>query len=138
MKLGPFKIKEKKGSLNYKLQLPKGVRLHPVFHVALLEPADPSTPLQTNTAGIDPEFEIPSYDVEKILDMKTISNRPHYLVKWKGFAHTENTWEPIENVTNSQRLVVNFHRTNPDVPAPEGPRAKDPHQRKRRLPRKKD
>jgi hypothetical protein len=80
-KLGPFEIEEKKGPLNYKLRLPEGIRLHPVFHIALLEPADPKTPLQTDITGIDPEFEIPSYNVEKILDMRIISNRPHYLVK---------------------------------------------------------
>jgi hypothetical protein len=134
-KLGPFEIEEKKGPLNYKLRLPEGTRLHPVFHIALLEPADPKTPLQTDITGIDPEFEIPSYNVEKILDMRIISNRPHYLVKWKGFAHTENTWEPIENVKNSQRLVARFHQTNPDVPAPEEQQTRN--QRKDHRPQRK-
>jgi hypothetical protein len=77
--------------LNYKLRLPEETRLYLIFHIALLEPADPKTPLQTDITGIDPEFEIPSYNVEKILDIRIISNRLYYLVKWKGFAHTENT-----------------------------------------------
>ena len=136
-KLGPFEIEEKKGPLNYKLRLPEGTRLHPVFHIALLEPADPKTPLQTDITGIDPEFEIPSYNVEKILDMRIISNRPHYLVKWKGFAHTENTWEPIGNVKNAQRLVANFHRTNQDVPAPGNPQDQEKKKKPRGSPRKK-
>jgi hypothetical protein len=67
--------------LNYKLRLPEKIRLYPVFYIVLFEPADPKTPLQTDITGIDPEFEIPSYNVEKILDIKIISNRLYYLVK---------------------------------------------------------
>jgi hypothetical protein len=80
-KLELFEIEEKKEPLNYKLRFLEETRLYLVFHIALLEPADPKTPLQTDITGIDPEFEIPSYNVEKILDMRIISNRPHYLIK---------------------------------------------------------
>jgi hypothetical protein len=44
-KLGPFEIEEKKGPLNYKLRLPEKTRFYLVFYIALLEPADPKTPL---------------------------------------------------------------------------------------------
>jgi hypothetical protein len=80
-KLGPFEIEEKKGPLNYKLRLLEEIRFYLVFYIVLFEPADPKTPLQTDITGIDPEFEIPSYNVEKILDIKIISNRLYYLVK---------------------------------------------------------
>jgi hypothetical protein len=39
VKLGPFKILRKKGPVNYELELPKRMRIHPVFHILLLEPA---------------------------------------------------------------------------------------------------
>jgi len=64
--MGPFKIKEVKGPVNYKLQLPAKMRIHPVFHISLLEPADASIPIDENPAGIDPEFEQPEYEVEEI------------------------------------------------------------------------
>ena len=47
IKVGPFLVDEQRGPLNYRLKLPTDAKVHPVFHISLLEPADPSTPLQT-------------------------------------------------------------------------------------------
>ncbi|KAI6789405.1 hypothetical protein KC331_g215 [Hortaea werneckii] len=47
VKVGPFLIEEQKGPQNYRLKLPKDARIHPVFHISLLEPAAKDTPLQT-------------------------------------------------------------------------------------------
>lgn len=38
-KIGPFEIKEKLGEVTYRLKLPSTMRMHPVFHIGLLEPA---------------------------------------------------------------------------------------------------
>ena len=54
LKLGPFKIKAVKGAVNYELYLPKKMRIHPVFHVFLLEKADPET-LVDDSVELDPE-----------------------------------------------------------------------------------
>jgi len=35
---GPFKVLERKGSRAYKLEISPGWKIHPVFHVSLLEP----------------------------------------------------------------------------------------------------
>ena len=102
VKVGPFLISEVRGPVNYKLQLPDDAKVHPVFHISLLEPADPETPLQTTfhfQTEEDDEFE-----VEQILGKQG----QRYLVKWKGYPHSENTWEPKEHLTNCQTALQRF------------------------------
>jgi hypothetical protein len=85
VKVEPFFIKEVKESVNYELDLPKDVRVFLVFHISLLEPADPSTPIQ-KTFHYKPQ-EKNRFEVEEILK----KNDQQYLVKWKGYPTTENT-----------------------------------------------
>lgn len=37
VKLGPFKIRRKKGLVSYELELPKSIRIYLVFYISLLE-----------------------------------------------------------------------------------------------------
>src|SRR5258706_14429493 len=37
-KFGPFKVKKAVRKMAYELELPPQMRIHPVFHIALLEP----------------------------------------------------------------------------------------------------
>ena len=49
MKVGPFLITNKRGAVNYKLDLPPDVgKIHLVFYISLLELADDSIPLQNS------------------------------------------------------------------------------------------
>ena len=42
-KVGPFIIKTKKSNVTFELELSKEMKIHPVFHVLLLESANPKT-----------------------------------------------------------------------------------------------
>jgi len=80
VKLGPFKIKKEISSVNYELELPKGMQIHPVFHVSLLEPASTETPLQVKPTLIEPGDQ-GEYEPEQILDLGK---------------HLGTTWSPQE------------------------------------------
>lgn len=47
------------------------------------------------------------YEVEEIVDEKTERGKKLYLVKWKGYASSENTWEP-ETSLSCPDLVVKY------------------------------
>jgi hypothetical protein len=81
VKLGPFKILRKKGPVNYELELPKKMRIHPVFYVSLLEPATPDAALQQDVRNIDPEIQEPIYLVKRILRERTVRGQQQYLVR---------------------------------------------------------
>ena len=52
-KLGPFKIQDKLGLVMFRLELPKGMRIYPVFHISLLELAPDNA--KTGPIHIDEE-----------------------------------------------------------------------------------
>jgi hypothetical protein len=106
-KIRPFVINEKLGPVNYQLQLPKSMtKIHPVFHISLLEPAPKNAKIAENME-IDDDTE-QEYKVKEILSHKRVSGKPYYLVKWKGYDTSENTWEPIENLTGCHQLIQQY------------------------------
>jgi hypothetical protein len=106
-KIRLFIIKEKLGPVNYKLQLLKSMlKIHPVFHISLLEPA-------LKNVKITKDMEINNdtkqeYKVKEILNHKQVSGKPYYLIKWKGYNTSENTWEPIKNLTGYHQLIQQY------------------------------
>ena len=102
IKVRPFSVKEKTGPVNVKIRLPRDTRVHPNFHILMIEPADQSTPLQ-ETFHYQPKEE-QEFKVEQILARKS----QQYLVKWKGYPDSENTWEPLKNLVNCQLLLQQF------------------------------
>ena len=112
MKLEPFQIVKTKRSVNYELELSLTMWIHPVFHVSLLEPADPETPIQENPPEIDPESQDAEFKVEEILDQQDINDESHYLIKWKGYNSEGNTWESEENLTHCAVKLHQFLQRN--------------------------
>lgn len=119
-RLGPFKIIAKIGSRSYKLELPSTMRIHPVFHVNLLEPYQVDNipdrqPQPAPPAIIDDHQE---FEVEEIIDSRIRRNQVQYLIHWKGYTTMDRTWEPFKNVTHCQDLIKKFHAKHPDRPRP--------------------
>ena len=40
------------------------------------------------------------YEVEEVVGFKLIKSQLNFLIKWKGFDNTYNTWEPLENLVH--------------------------------------
>ena len=69
--------------------------------------------------GEEDEEEEVEYVVEKIIKHRTTKNGTlEYFLKWKGFTHADNTWEPAENL-NCPGLVSVYEaeRKKKKVPA---------------------
>jgi hypothetical protein len=120
--MGPFRILELVGEskLAYKLELLPQMRIHPVFHVSLLEPYRPNTLLGRAQPPPPPE-EVKGeleYEVERVLDPKFVRGKLLYLVDWVRYSPEERTWEPAEYLESAVDAVADFHRRHPNRPSP--------------------
>ena len=111
--IGPFTILERVGTLAYRLDLPESMRkIHAVFHVSKLKPYKASGRVQPPPVPIEIEGEL-EYEVERVLDKRVTKRRKkdrvvEYLVKWLGYGHEHNSWEPAKALANAQEVVQLF------------------------------
>ena len=118
--IGPFKIKKVLSRLNYELELPSSIHIHPVFHISKLRIYHESERFHFNHPNKEsrppPELidEEEEWEVEKILDRRERKvgrgKRIEYLIKWKGYPEWENTWEPTNNLIHSKELIDEFEK----------------------------
>ena len=96
---GPFKVLQKVGEVSYKLDLPFGSLIHPVFHVSNLKAKlgnqvvpRPTLPAVNVDLVLTPEPMM-------ILDRKSIKLRSRIvtqlLVQWQGESKDDATWEVL-------------------------------------------
>ena len=116
--LGPYTVLECTTDLTYRLALPPNMHQHPVFHVDHLSPWEGNevhgqTPPPLEPVIVDDAVE---YEVEQILDSRKYRNQFQYLVKWQGYDHGHNSWEPATNLTHCTELVNTFHTNHPAAP----------------------
>ena len=60
-------------------------------------PENAKTP---NNVELDKTTTKKEYEVKEILDIRKFSGQVKYLIKWKGYNTSENTWEPVKNLIN--------------------------------------
>ncbi|KAH7422533.1 hypothetical protein KP509_12G013000 [Ceratopteris richardii] len=119
-RFGPFSILAKINPVTFKLHLPSTMKIHPVFHVSMLEPYKIS-PLRGERPSPSPPMEIDDheeFEVEHVLDSRISRGTLEYLIHWKGYDISDRTWEPIENLQRAPIKVREFHNKNPMKPRP--------------------
>ena len=119
-RLGPYLITKQINGVAFQLDLPPHMRLHPMFHVSLLEPYT-SNSIPDRVVPPPPSIELdegPEYEVKSILDSKVVKNKLYYFVDWLGYTPADRTWEPAENLNNTKELVAEFHQRYPNKPTP--------------------
>ena len=99
-----------------------GWRVHPVFHVSLLELYREDGRVQPPPPPIEMEGAL-EYEVESILEHRfrgTRNPKAHYKVAWKGYGIEHNSWEPESNVVNAPEVVADYWKRQADKQAGHG------------------
>ena len=120
-RLGPFKVEKRVGLQAYKLSLPASMRhIHDTFHISLLDPVKSSPILPHSFPTAPPAAYIKDnheyFEVEDIRDSRRVRNHLEYLIKWKGYPESDNSWEPLSHIP-ARGLVKEFHRRHPTNPS---------------------
>jgi hypothetical protein len=111
---GPFPIIDRISPVAYKLQLPRSWKIHPVFHVSLLQPAivdeQLHPPVTDDNLRPPPDIidEQEEYEVDTVIDHRYRHRKKEYLVKWKGYSADENTWEPLSNLRHARDAILEY------------------------------
>jgi len=83
------------------------MKIHPVFHIELIELASLNRwlhpqPTPPPSIIVDNQQE---YQAKEILNSRLFRHQVQYLVKWEGYHISESTWEPASNLKNSPSLI---------------------------------
>jgi len=109
--VGPYKVKGIISSNAIELELPDSIKIHPVVNVSRVRlyksQVKGQKKIPPKPVIIEGEEE---FEVEKILNKRTVRGKEKFLVRWKGYTVGEDTWENRENLENAKELVEEFER----------------------------
>jgi hypothetical protein len=60
-------------------------------------------------ALVDDTDNVEEWEVECIKGKRTVRKQVQYLVKWKGFSHWHNSWEPAYLLTNAKEAIDEYN-----------------------------
>jgi hypothetical protein len=112
----PFRISKVVLPVAYQLTLPLQWNIHPVFHASLLTPYVEIDNHGPNFSQPPPNITIGEneYEVETIRSHRYFGRQKklQYLLKWKGYPESDNTWEPTAQV-HAPQLIKQYHTRCP-------------------------
>jgi hypothetical protein len=107
---GPFLIEAKVGAVAYRLALPEGSKIHPVFHVSQLKRASGAAFNPTDLpSSLSSTLELQAHPIA-VLGVRKDPTQPwstaQVLIQWHGIPVSEATWELYANILT---LFPEFH-----------------------------
>ncbi|XP_048191381.1 chromobox protein homolog 3-like [Perognathus longimembris pacificus] len=88
-----------------------------------MAPKKPRTPKRRKTQHGEAEnvgeAELEEFEVEKVLSRRVVAGKVEYLLKWKGYSDSDNSWEPEEHL-NCPDLIEAFFNSQEDSRESEG------------------
>jgi len=85
-----------------------------MFHASLLTPYIETNEHSANYTWPPPDMieGEEQYEVEAIRAHRWRNNKLQYLIKWKGYPESNNTWEPVGNI-QAPLLTQKYHEAHP-------------------------
>ncbi|KAL0552393.1 hypothetical protein IC582_011502 [Cucumis melo] len=98
---GPYKILERIRPVAYKLELPEGALIHPVFHVSQLKKlVGEHTDVQPTLQQLDESFVWKTHPVEALDYRQTKAGEWEVMIRWDGLSIHEATWEQYVDIVD--------------------------------------
>jgi hypothetical protein len=69
----------------------------------------------SSSSSDNSEEQEKSYEVEAIVGRKNRLGKLLYLIKWVGYPSDQNTWEPLENLSNVLDMIEEYDKINPTI-----------------------
>lgn len=115
--IGPFEVLQKISPVAYRLRLPSNYPMHPVLNIEHLRRYRPSPeqfgertqlPPTRDLLDADEEYEVEAILGHKLTRRKKGNNRM-YLVRWRGYEASEDSWISEYDLRNAPELKQEYH-----------------------------
>ena len=108
--IGPFKVLEKFSKLAYKIELPRNLKIHTVFHVSILKKFLGNS---KNVDDLKDVIEEPTeYNIEKIIGKRIKDGQVYYLVSYDSVDTHEDEWINAHELKNYKKLIDDFENAD--------------------------
>jgi hypothetical protein len=115
--IGPFVVEQVISPVAYRLRLPKTLKIHPVFHVSLLQPwrVDPDMSHPSVLSRPPPvDAEEDRFFVDSLLDKRQRKRGRgvsiEYLVRWRGYGPEDDMWINVKQIDDN--LVADYESSH--------------------------